>query len=398
MSAYSRRLGIDVGGSHISAAVIGNADSGWEPFFRTRITLNPDDSAYCIITALSNCIKELTAKAPEIEAVGIAFPGPFNYQNGVSEITNVGGKFEKTFGLHVRQGVQDFSGLPKAEFKFSNDAHCFAAGAYHMKGLKSKRTIFVTLGTGLGSAFMLDGELLHFHPDIPSSGAFFNQNFLDTTADDYFSTRWILNTAKQVSGTNIFSVKEFLESGSPHTQTIMSQFGQNLGCFLLPWLQKFQCNELVIGGNIAKAFPLFGSSLKRHLGDLSDTISILTIENSEDCIITGAAIIAGNAKLPTRKKIMRKTLQELLPLSASKTDTGFYDIYPSFPSGKKICRGFDSLAAEISDEKVVIIDGYGGVLWESFREQIHAALSRKNKSVFWYDVSACLKPAGSSRV
>jgi len=101
MLVNSKRLGIDVGGSHITAAVIGNSDSGWEQSFKTRITLNSDDSAYSIITALSNCIKELTAKVREIEAVGIAFPGPFNYENGVSAIANVGGKFEKTFGLHV---------------------------------------------------------------------------------------------------------------------------------------------------------------------------------------------------------------------------------------------------------------------------------------------------------
>ena len=82
MLANSKRVGIDVGGSHISAAVIGKTDNGWEPSFKTTITLNSNDSAYTIITALSNCIKELTAKVQEIEAVGIAFPGPFDFLLG----------------------------------------------------------------------------------------------------------------------------------------------------------------------------------------------------------------------------------------------------------------------------------------------------------------------------
>ena len=213
MLPNSKRVGIDVGGSHISAAIIGKTDNGWEPSFKTTIALNSNDSAYTIITTLSNCIKELTAKVQEIEAVGIAFPGPFDYENGISAIANVGGKFEKTFGLHVRQGVEDFTGLRHAAFKFYNDAGCFAAGAYHLHRLKSKRTVFITLGTGLGAGFMLDGELLQIHPDIPSSGAFFDQDFLDSNADDYFSTRWILKTYQQITGTSISSVKELAESG-----------------------------------------------------------------------------------------------------------------------------------------------------------------------------------------
>jgi predicted NBD/HSP70 family sugar kinase/mannose-6-phosphate isomerase class I len=394
MLVNSKRVGIDVGGSHISAAVIGKTDNGWEPSFKTRITLNSNDSAYTIITALSNCIKELTAKVEKIEAVGIAFPGPFHYENGVSAVTNVGGKFEKTFGLHIRQGVEDFTGLHNAAFQFYNDASCFAAGAYHLHRLKSKRTVFITLGTGLGASFMLDGELLPIHPDIPLSGAFFDQDFLDSNADDYFSTRWILNTYQQTTGKSISSVKELAESGTPDANAVMSQFGKNLGSFLLPWLQKFQCDELIIGGNIAKAFSLFVPSLKKELGTLSDQISIVINENTEDCIITGAAIIAGDTTISNSKTTMRKSSQDLLPLTASGNDTGVYDIYPSFPSGEKIYSGFDSLAEEIIDEKLIVIDGYGGLLWETFREQLHAGLSRRNKSVFWYDVSTCLKSTG----
>ncbi|WP_081147556.1 ROK family protein [Niastella vici] len=392
MAANCKRIGIDVGGSHITAAVIGNTGSGWESSLKTRITLDSSDSAWAIITALSNSIKELTAQVKDIEAVGIAFPGPFNYENGVSAITNVGGKFEKTFGLHIGQCVQDLTGLHNAAFTFSNDAHCFAAGACELHRLTGKRTVFITLGTGLGSAFMQNGELVQTHPDIPPSGAFFDQPFLDTIADDCFSTRWILNAYKQISGTRISSVKELVESGTVSANTVMGELGKNLGRFLLPWLQKFQCNELVIGGNIAKAFSLFAPALKQALGELRNKLSIVVTEDTEACIITGAAIIAGNATLSNSKKTMRKTSQELLPLTASTIDTGIYGLYPSFQSGKNIGKGFDSLAAEIATEKIVILDGYGGVLWEPFRTQLQAALSRKNKRVFWYDVSTCLKP------
>jgi len=388
----TKRIGIDVGGSHIAAAVIGNTGNSWESLLKTRITLDSNDSAWAIITALSNSIKGLTARVKDIAAVGIAFPGPFNYENGVSAISNVGGKFKKTFGLHIRQSIQDLTGWHNTRITFSNDAHCFAMGAYNLHGLTGKRTVFITLGTGLGSAFMQDGELVQTHPEIPASGAFFDQSFEDAIADDYFSSRWILNAFKQISGKEVSSVKELVESGSFFAHAVMGQLGTNLGQFLLPWLQKFQCNELVIGGNIAKAFSLFGPALKKELGEFCNNCSIVVTERTEDCIITGAAIIAGHATPSNSKKIMRKTSQALLPLTASTTDTGIYDIYPFIRSGKKIGKGFDSLAAEIANEKTVVIDGYGGVLWELFRTQLHTELSRKNIRVFWYDVSTCLKP------
>ncbi|NLR80875.1 ROK family protein [Chitinophaga eiseniae] len=390
MKIGNRKIGMDVGGSHISAAVI-SGDSG-NSILKTRTGLDSHDSAYSIVEALSRSIKALDTGENEVESVGIAFPGPFDYEKGICAVFNVGGKFEQTFGLHMEQAIKDFTGLHDTHFKFSNDAHCFAAGAYQLHGLTSKRTIFITLGTGFGSAFMQDGILLQIHPDIPASGAFYDQDFRDAKADDYFSTRWILNTYAELSGVTISSVKELVESGAASAYSVMSQYGENMGRFLLPWVLKFQCDELVIGGNIGKAFSLFGPSLKAAIGPLSDKINMVLCEDTEDCIITGAAIIAGNDKHSNSNKIMRKTSQALLPLTASIAETGTYDLYPSFSSGEKVYKGFDSLAGEICNEKVVIIDGYGGVLWEKFREQLHAALVTENKRIFWYDINTCLKP------
>jgi len=393
MKSGSKKIGMDVGGSHITAVLTGNNNCDNSAGSSTRIKLNSNDSAYTIVTALSNCITSLLGEKKEIEAVGIAFPGPFDYEHGISAIANVGGKFESTFGLHVQQALKDFTGLRHTVFKFSNDAHCFAAGAYSLHQLNSKRTVFITLGTGFGSAFMMDGELLYTHPDIPASGGFYNEVFLDAKADDYFSTRWILDSYTQITGKTISSVKDMAESGSDEAQAVMNQFGENLGRFLLPWLKKFACDELVIGGNIAKAFPLFGPSLKKELNNPLYTIKMLQTEKTEDCIIAGSAIIAGNTKLTNKNQIMRKTSQELLPLTVTPYSKDIYNIYPSFASGEKVYKGFDTLAAEISSDRLVVIDGYSAVQWETFREQLHAQLSCNGKKIFWYNINTCLKPA-----
>ncbi len=396
MKGGLKRIGVDIGGSHITGALIGESGGEWQFLKRNRMALDSGDSAYNIVAAISDCIEELLFGVRALEAVGIAFPGPFNYEKGVSEILGVGGKFEHTFSLHVKQAIQDLTGLRNTHFQFSNDAHCFAAGAHRLLGLTGRRTVFLTLGTGLGSAFMEDGRVLTQHPDIPLSGALYDQRYGNGMADDYFSSRWIVEAYAQRTGTNVTCVKTIVESGEPAAIEVMRQFGAGLGQFLRPWLLQFGCSELVIGGNIARAFALFGPSLKKEIGGLADTISIVLCENTEDCIISGAAIIAtiaASEKYSNSKQIMRKTLQELLPLTVPKSGTAAYDIYPFFPSAEKVYRGFDTLAAEMLQEKVVIIDGYGGVLWETFREQLHTALQGGGKQVFWYDVSTCLKPA-----
>ena len=127
---------------------------------------------------IGNCIKEVLAAEPGVSAVGLAFPGPFDYAKGVSAITGVGGKFESTFGLHVMQTLKKlYRGLHDVPFAFKNDAHCFAIGAYNRHQLTGKRNVFLTLGTGFGSAFMKDGVLLEHDQTLPVTGTFYDQPF-----------------------------------------------------------------------------------------------------------------------------------------------------------------------------------------------------------------------------
>ncbi|HSN09636.1 MAG TPA: ROK family protein, partial [Hanamia sp.] len=387
-------LGLDVGGSHVTASIIDTCARGDQPLHLVRKDINAFGNAFNIIADIGNCIQEILNGDTKIDAVGIAFPGPFNYKKGVCAIANVGGKFEQTFGLHVMQALKDVSGLPNTSFCFSNDAHCFATGVFYRHKLNSRKTVFLTLGTGFGSAFMEDGILLNHHPALPQSGTFYDQDFLLAKADDYFSTRWLLSEYQYITGKEISSVKELSNSNPEIAAAVFEEFGNNLGYFLLPWLQQFECDELVIGGNISKANELFASSLKKRLGLISEKINIIFCDNTEDCILTGAAILAGEENNSHAALAKRKTTQPLLPVTSVATANSSYTIFPSFHTSHSLYKGFKSLADRIFNEKIVIIDGYGGVLWETFREQLHKALLVYKKNVFWYDINSCLKTPG----
>src|SRR5262245_54892000 len=92
-------------------------------------------------------------------------------------------------------------------------------------------------------------------------------------------------------------------------------------------------------------------------------------------------------------KSWRKTTQELAPANHTPAPAGQYEIYPGFPVGPgKIGLGYGALAEKLAGQRLVIIDGYGGVFWENFRDQLEAALQGRGIQAAWLDVEQALKP------
>src|SRR5258708_25277820 len=85
----------------------------------------------------------------------------------------------------------------------------------------------------------------------------------------------------------------------------------------------------------------------------------------------------------------RKTSQELMRAHHQPV-TDHYDLYPAFHlSSDQIHLGFNALAEGIREYKTVVIDGYGGVLWETFRSHLDSLL-RTKRTVHWIDVNTAL--------
>lgn len=298
MSTPDVSLGLDVGGSHVTAAVVGASCAGGQSLHLVRKEINSFGRASEIIASITACIKEALADGQSVGEIGIAFPGPFDYENGICKVLNVGGKFEQMFGLHVGEALKDATGMPDTAFRFFNDAHCFAVGAYTLNGLQGKRTVFLTLGSGFGSSFMESGRLVTHHAALPASCAFYNEPFRESIADDYFSTRWFHHAYRQATGQALMGVRELAEMDSEVSRGIFNEFGANLGEFLLPWLEEFQCEELVIGGNIARASHLFFNTLENQLKLLDNKMNVVFCNDTEACILTGAAGLAQKEELP----------------------------------------------------------------------------------------------------
>ncbi len=94
---------------------------------------------------------------------------------------------------------------------------------------------------------------------------------------------------------------------------------------------------------------------------------------------------------PHHGAAIRKTEQYLAPVVHPRCEPGDYDIYPAFPAGSGLIdTGFESLARRIAAERRVVMDGYGGVLWEAFRERLDAALRAIGVPASWHCVHDAL--------
>ena len=89
----------------------------------------------------------------------------------------------------------------------------------------------------------------------------------------------------------------------------------------------------------------------------------------------------------------RKTAQPLLPSHHEPTKPGQYDMYPAYPlSEANIEHGFDHLAAHLIGHSQIVIDGYVGVLWDHFRQQLDQALQNMGVRASWVSTMEALRP------
>lgn len=98
--------------------------------------------------------------------------------------------------------------------------------------------------------------------------------------------------------------------------------------------------------------------------------------------------------MKTLSSSWRNTDQYPLPEINPHRFAGKYDIYPSYNLGdNQIISGFESLADIVLKNKIVLVDGYVGVFFDSFRESLEECLKNKGKKTSWISTSDFFKPS-----
>lgn len=267
-------VALDVGGSSVKSGLI---DPEWllrppAPFPSASVIVSTtplatDAEAPVLLGALGSVIRRETARAASrnILGVGFGFPSPFDYEHGICLIDHVY-KYRALYGMDVGAALREGLGLPDLPIAFRNDAEAaLVAEARFGAGRPFRRVIGLTLGTGLGSSFIIDGVRQIDGPGVParSGGFLFPEPYRDATADDYFSTRGLL---KRLHAANpaLASVSEAAERAAAGDSTlagVFSAWGADLGAFVRQYATGFQPEAVLLLGGIARAWPLFAPAL-----------------------------------------------------------------------------------------------------------------------------------------
>lgn len=287
-------IGVDVGGSHSCAAVI-DLSSGKIAGSPCEVPLDSRAGAREIVTVLAGNIAGAleTSGVGQVSGAGLAFPGPFDYGRGISEVHGVG-KYDRIYGLDVSLSL--FSCLQDRgvkDFRFVNDASAFALGESAAgSGKGAGRMVAITLGTGVGSGFVADGKLVDEGEGIPPFGWVYCLPFEDGIADDAFSTRWICRRYLELSGKHVQGAKEVAgrcREGEFCAIGLFNEYGRRLAQFVSPVLARFKADVLVLGGNISKAYGFFGPALEKGLAEAGCRTPVRTSALFDRAALVGAA-------------------------------------------------------------------------------------------------------------
>ncbi len=146
-------LGVDVGGTHLK---IGLVDKKGEilDFQKEDTTPYRDDEhgfGPCFIKGL----KKYLEKYPTVQKIGIGLPGLISKDRTTTlEIPAI----PSLNGFNLKGGLEN--AYPEHEFFLENDAAAAAMGEfYYGKDNPEENFIFITMGTGIGSALLLDGQV-----------------------------------------------------------------------------------------------------------------------------------------------------------------------------------------------------------------------------------------------
>ena len=281
MTGAGSVVALDLGGTHVSAATIavGSASVVSASCVREELTSGAgrDDLLGRIRAAAT------AARSGQVEAAGVAVPGPFDYDRGICLLEH---KLESLYRVDMRAELASALSLPPDAVRFLNDAEAFLLGEWWAGAARGHdRAVGITIGTGLGSAFLEHGSIVRAGGRVPPGGELYRVPFRNAPVEERISRRALL-ARYEAESVEVVEIAQRARAGEQGARDAFDAFSADLTAFLRPWLAAFTPSCLVVGGSIARSWDL----LERGLSTLEADLAVLTpAEHIDDAALLGAA-------------------------------------------------------------------------------------------------------------
>lgn len=268
------KIGIDLGGSHIAIGVVDNKGKILEKVEKRIIRTEKNN----IKRVIEEYIIEKTANILQqykITEMGIAIPGTVRNETVVKSV-NLGLK-----NYNIVKKLQEKIQVP---INIRNDAKCAALAENTYGALKSyDRSIFLTLGTGIGGAVIIHNELLDTG-ELP--GCEFGHMLIEKNGrlckcgkkgcwETYASMkafkdnlREILDLDERTSGKELLDILRKMEKNNPkyiQTNKLIEQYIDYLSIGISNLINIFEPEAIGIGGSFVFYEEVFLEKLKLKL-------------------------------------------------------------------------------------------------------------------------------------
>jgi glucokinase len=294
---------VDIGGTKIAVGMIDDAG-----VVCARLQC-PTDADGGYPRALTNIRRMLemtaTTAGTEISGIGIGSTGPVDPFTGKFGCVNF---FPKWMGENL---VKDLAAIFDVTVAIENDGDAAALGeAAWGAGKNKKSLIYVTVGTGIGTGFIVDGNLYrgvgYAHPEmghqvIDPSGPLCDCGFhgcWESLAAGPGMTAWMLKEAPDDypyrADLSAKRICELATQGDELAQRTVEREAYYLGLGLANLVTLFTPEAIVLGGSVMKNAHLFLDGIRKIIGESCRLVpfektEITLASLGEDANLIGAA-------------------------------------------------------------------------------------------------------------
>ncbi len=277
---------LDVGGTFVKS-VVATLQGELLPNTETSVPINSDgtreeiERSFATVVANGRAIAEYNGYL--LAGVGVAFPGPFDYNTGISYMTHKFAALEKVSMKDFFHSLLDIGeDMPVV---FMHDVTAAVMGEMSFGAAQGyKNVAVVTLGTGLGFSHTVNGEI-QYSPMGSPAVSIYNRPYKDGVLEDYASKRGFLRSYAEVCGKELPSnltvamIGGLCAEGDKEALQSFYNVGEILATELKPLLEEFNIECLLFGGQISRSFRFFEPAIARLKEEVATLKHISPMQN-----------------------------------------------------------------------------------------------------------------------
>lgn len=261
-------LGIDVGGTNIKFGIV---NQNGELLKKTKYPTLKLRESKNFIDSFVEKIEVQLKEASHVKKVGIALPGLISKDRKSTVFMANIPEFNNVSLISILEKK-----IPNISFVLENDASAAAIGELHFSTSKTPNNfLFLTLGTGLGSAAVIDGEIFKGgNGNAMEAGHIITSN--GKTAEENMGKKAIVNMAlsKIKKGKKTTLTKKDLDSktivnaainNDPVAVKVFEKIGKVLGETIVSTIRIIDIDTVFIGGGVSKIFHIVEKNMNKQL-------------------------------------------------------------------------------------------------------------------------------------